>query len=47
MPIARWVGGKRRLADILIPRFRNTCYVEDFSRLLHSSSCGRRQKSRC
>jgi DNA adenine methylase len=21
MPIAPWIGGKRRLADILIPRF--------------------------
>ncbi len=31
-PIIPWIGGKRRLADILIPRFpRHTCYVELFA----------------
>lgn len=31
-PIVPWVGGKRRLADILIPRFPpHTCYVEVFA----------------
>lgn len=29
MPIIPWPGGKRRLADVLIPRFpAHTCYVE-------------------
>ena len=28
-PIIPWIGGKRRLADIIIPRFpAHTCYVE-------------------
>lgn len=32
MPIVPWIGGKRRLADILIPRFPpHTCYVEVFA----------------
>lgn len=31
-PIIPWMGGKRRLADILIPRFPpHTCYVEVFA----------------
>lgn len=31
-PIIRWLGGKRRLADILIPRFpAHSCYVEVFA----------------
>ena len=31
-PIIPWIGGKRRLADHLIPRFpRHTCYVEVFA----------------
>jgi len=31
-PIIPWIGGKRRLADIIIPRFpRHTCYVEVFA----------------
>lgn len=31
-PIIPWIGGKRRLADILIPRFpAHTCYVEVFA----------------
>ena len=31
-PIIPWVGGKRRLADHLIPRFpQHTCYVELFA----------------
>ncbi|WP_019578220.1 DNA adenine methylase [Curvibacter lanceolatus] len=31
-PIIPWLGGKRRLADILIPRFpAHTCYVEVFA----------------
>lgn len=31
-PIIPWMGGKRRLADILIPRFPpHTCYVELFA----------------
>ena len=31
-PIIPWIGGKRRLADYLIPRFpRHTCYVEVFA----------------
>lgn len=31
-PIIPWIGGKRRLADMLIPRFPNhTCYVEVFA----------------
>ncbi|WP_231643062.1 DNA adenine methylase [Ralstonia syzygii] len=31
-PIVPWIGGKRRLADILIPRFpAHTCYVEVFA----------------
>lgn len=31
-PIIPWLGGKRRLADILIPRFPpHTCYVEVFA----------------
>lgn len=32
VPIVPWIGGKRRLADILIPRFpSHTCYVEVFA----------------
>ncbi|PLZ01875.1 restriction endonuclease subunit M [Burkholderia sp. WAC0059] len=32
MPIIPWIGGKRRLADVLIPRFPpHTCYVEVFA----------------
>ncbi|GGX43085.1 DNA adenine methylase [Undibacterium squillarum] len=32
MPIFKWLGGKRRLADILLPRFpAHTCYVEVFA----------------
>ncbi|WP_322104045.1 DNA adenine methylase [Paraburkholderia sp. J41] len=32
VPLAPWIGGKRRLADILIPRFPpHTCYVEVFA----------------
>ncbi|MCS4509122.1 DNA adenine methylase [Xylophilus ampelinus] len=32
MPIIPWLGGKRRLADIIIPRFpAHTCYVEVFA----------------
>ena len=32
IPIIPWLGGKRRLADILIPRFpAHTCYVEVFA----------------
>ncbi len=31
-PIFPWIGGKRRLADVLIPRFPpHTCYVEVFA----------------
>lgn len=31
-PIVPWMGGKRRLADVLIPRFPpHTCYVEVFA----------------
>ncbi len=31
-PIIPWIGGKRRLADVLIPRFpAHTCYVEVFA----------------
>lgn len=31
-PIIPWLGGKRRLADIIIPRFpKHTCYVEVFA----------------
>ncbi len=31
-PIIPWLGGKRRLADIIIPRFpAHTCYVEVFA----------------
>lgn len=31
-PIVPWIGGKRRLADIIIPRFpAHTCYVEVFA----------------
>lgn len=31
-PIIPWIGGKRRLADHLIPRFpQHTCYVEVFA----------------
>ena len=31
-PIIPWIGGKRRLADLLIPRFPpHTCYVEVFA----------------
>ena len=31
-PIIPWIGGKRRLADILIPRFpAHSCYVEVFA----------------
>jgi DNA adenine methylase len=32
LPIVKWVGGKRRLAEHLIPRFpRHKCYVEVFA----------------
>lgn len=32
IPIVPWIGGKRRLADILIPRFpAHSCYVEVFA----------------
>lgn len=32
LPIIPWIGGKRRLADTLIPRFpSHTCYVEVFA----------------
>lgn len=32
LPIIPWIGGKRRLADQLIPRFpRHECYVEVFA----------------
>lgn len=32
LPIIPWIGGKRRLADHLIPRFpAHTCYVEVFA----------------
>lgn len=32
IPIVPWIGGKRRLADILIPRFPpHSCYVEVFA----------------
>ncbi|MBB5466751.1 site-specific DNA-adenine methylase [Paraburkholderia sp. CI2] len=32
MPIIPWIGGKRRLADVLIPRFpAHSCYVEVFA----------------
>ncbi|MBB4515439.1 DNA adenine methylase [Paraburkholderia fungorum] len=32
MPIIPWIGGKRRLADVLIQRFPpHTCYVEVFA----------------
>lgn len=32
MPIIPWLGGKRRLADIIIPRFpAHDCYVEVFA----------------
>lgn len=31
-PIIPWLGGKRRLADIIIPRFpAHTCYIEVFA----------------
>jgi DNA adenine methylase len=31
-PIVPWMGGKRRLADVLLPRFpAHTCYVELFA----------------
>ncbi|MGE8490791.1 MAG: DNA adenine methylase, partial [Paraburkholderia nemoris] len=31
-PIVPWIGGKRRLADHLIPRFpKHECYVEVFA----------------
>jgi DNA adenine methylase len=31
-PIVPWIGGKRRLAEHLIPRFpRHECYVEAFA----------------
>lgn len=31
-PIIPWIGGKRRLADLLLPRFPvHTCYVEVFA----------------
>ncbi|VVE76370.1 restriction endonuclease subunit M [Pandoraea anapnoica] len=31
-PIVPWIGGKRRLAELLIPRFPDhTCYVEVFA----------------
>lgn len=31
-PIISWIGGKRRLADLLLPRFpAHTCYVEVFA----------------
>lgn len=31
-PIIPWIGGKRRLADVLIPRFpAHSCYVEVFA----------------
>ncbi len=32
MPIIPWIGGKRRLADVLVQRFPpHTCYVEVFA----------------
>jgi len=32
IPIVPWIGGKRRLADTIIPRFpAHTCYVEVFA----------------
>ena len=33
IPIVPWVGGKRRLADVLTPRFfcAHSCYVEVFA----------------
>lgn len=32
LPIVPWIGGKRRLADLLIPRFpAHKCYVEVFA----------------
>ena len=32
IPIVPWIGGKRRLADVLFPRFpSHTCYVEVFA----------------
>jgi Site-specific DNA methylase len=32
MPIIPWIGGKRRLADVLIPRFPpHRCYIEVFA----------------
>ena len=32
IPIVPWIGGKRRLADILIPRFpTHTCHAEVFA----------------
>ena len=32
MPIIPWIGGKRRLADRIIPQFpSHTCYVEVFA----------------
>ena len=32
LPIIPWIGGKRRLAELLIPRFPpHTCYVEVFA----------------
>jgi DNA adenine methylase len=32
MPIILWIGGKRRLADRIIPQFpAHTCYVEVFA----------------
>ncbi len=31
-PIVPWIGGKRRLADVLIPRFPpHRCYLEVFA----------------
>ena len=32
LPIIPWIGGKRRLADRIIPQFPpHTCYVEVFA----------------
>lgn len=48
MAIIPWIGGKRRLADVLIPRFPpHTFTLRCLLVRLHCFSCGRRLTSRC
>lgn len=48
IPLVPWIGGKRRLADILIPRFPpHSCYVEVFAGAAALFFLRPRRRSKC